>query len=54
MTSDPRPVDEPDDGGEREAVAPPDADEVPPKDAPVGDFGDDDQADRGGDSDPEG
>jgi hypothetical protein len=41
-------VDQPDDGGNRPA---PGQDGLPEPDEPVGDFGDDQQSDAGGDSD---
>lgn len=42
------PVDEPDDGGNRPS---PRTDGLPERDEPVGEFGDDEQSDAGGDSD---
>jgi hypothetical protein len=44
------PVDEPDDGGERPSVQPRRGEDIPRKEA-VGDFGDEERADPGGDSD---
>lgn len=44
-------VEEPDDGGDRPS---PQADGLPARDEPVGDFGDEEQSDAGGDSDVDG